>query len=260
MFLLWCLVVVLIYVFVLYFLQDTLIFLPDKRYKSPKKSNLTAFSEVVMTSFDGLPIMTWYHKGQLEKPAILFLHGITGQIATFAPHLLPLVDEGYTVFAPEYRSFGGTKGHPRQNDVIKDIQQAFDWLKQQGYQHIIVYGYSFGTAFASALAASRPIDALILTSPYSSLEKLVSEKPVPFAKFLLKDKYLSYKYLEDYKGPLLIIHGKKDRLIPCRHAQILYDCAGTTDKKLILLDESNHNGIFFKEENIAAIKEFLNRF
>ena len=253
---LFCLVAFAVYLGTLYFIQNSLLFYPDMVYQAPKDEVAAEFSEKLLQTADGNNIMTWYHQGDKTKPAVLFLHGNAGQIATFATNLLPLAKAGYAVLMVEYRGFGNTKGDISQKTEVQDITYAFDWLQAQGYPKIIVYGYSFGTAFTCALTEVRQPDGLILTAPFSALDKLVSEKPFPFAKYVLKDTYKSVDYLKKYTGPLLIIHGRKDKLIPYHHAQILYDNAVSLEKKIVPLDNENHVTVFFEEKNIPYVMEF----
>lgn len=254
-----CCAVLVVYLGVLYSIQDYLLFNPNKNYQSAEDISLSGFSEVLLQASDGTEIMNWYHQGDKNKPAILFLHGNTGQIAYLAPAMPPLLKAGYTLLMMEYRGFGNTKGNISQKAVVEDAALAFDWLKNKGYSKVVVYGYSFGTAFSSALTEVRNVDGLILTAPFSSLYQLVSEKPVPFAKYILKDKYVSVDYLKKYSGPLLIIHGKNDELIPYHHAEKLFENAISPDKELKLLDGETHHSIFFENKNIPYILEFLKR-
>ena len=253
------LIVFTAYLTILYLIQNWVLFYPSIWYKSPEKTSVPEFKENVIKGLDDMPIMTWYYKGKKNKPAILFLHGNAWQIGAFAPHLKPIMDEGYSILAMEYRGFANTCGHISHEKILQDSILAFDWLKDK-HSKIIVSAYSFGTAFACALTLSRPIDALILTAPFSSLEKLVAEKPLPFASLALKDKYVSVDYIKKFDKPLLIIHGKNDHLIPYHHSQILYDNALTKDKKLVLVDKANHHSIYFSEKNIPSMLEFLKRF
>ncbi|MBP5534605.1 MAG: alpha/beta fold hydrolase [Alphaproteobacteria bacterium] len=253
-------IIFVIYLGVLYFIQDDLLFYPDKQYKSPSDISMSQFLENPLKARDGTDIMTWYHEGDKDKPAILFLHGNGGQIATFAPPLRPILDAGYTVLMMEYRGFGNMPGTISQEVIAQDAALAFDWLKNNGYSKVIVYGYSFGTAFACALTAIRQIDGLILTDPFSSLSKIISEKPIPFAKLVLKDAYMSLDYLKKYNAPLLIIHGKSDALIPYQHAQELFDQALSKEKQIELLDNETHISVFFEQKNVPIILQFLKRF
>ena len=257
---LFCIGILVVYLGTLYSIQDYLLFNPNKKYQSAEDISISGFSEVLLQASDGTEIMNWYHKGDENKPAILFLHGNTGQIAYLAPAMLPLSDAGYTILMMEYRGFGKTKGKISKKAVVEDATLAFDWLKNKGYSKVVVYGYSFGTAFSSALTEVRKVDGLILTAPFSSLYQLVSEKNVPFAKYVLKDKYMSVDYLKKYSGPLLIVHGKNDKLIPYHHAETLFENANSSDKELKLLDNETHHSVFFENKNIPYILEFLKKF
>jgi esterase/lipase len=170
-----------------------------------------------------------------------------------------LAKNEYTILAMEFRSFAGTPGELTQYNLFQDAAQAYDLLKNEGYKTIVVYGYSFGTAFASGLTSLREMDALILTSPFSSLETLVSEKTLPFAHYLLCDTYPSIQYILNFDKPLLIIHGEKDRLIPYHHAQWLYDAAKSRQKEIHILDNETHASVYFERKNLAYILDFLKR-
>ncbi len=240
----------------LYLFQNHLLFFPDRHYHNPEISNLN-FREITLTAKDGNPIRLWYAEGDKKKPAILFLHGNAGQIETFADKLDVIAKAGYGVLAMEYRSFAGVSGEIRQNIIFSDAAESFDFLSKQGYPKIVVYGYSFGAAMASGLTSLRKPDALILTAPFYSLVREVGDKPVPFAKYILKDEYPSYKYIGKFTKPLLIITGKNDRLISWKHAQDLFELAPSKEKEIYVLDGENHHSIYFDGSNLPYILKFL---
>ena len=261
----WCkrLVIVFIigiaYLAGLYLLQNHLLFFPSRHYISPQEIGLEDFAEISLTASDGHPIRLWYATGDKTKPAVLFLHGNAGQIATFAPQLHVLVQAGYGVLAMEYRGFAEVPGSIRQTTIFNDAAHAFDFLKEQGYSRNVVYGYSFGAAFSLGLTSLRSVDGLILTAPFYSLNKIVGEKPVPFARWVLKDEYPSYQYIAQFTKPLLIVHGKQDGLIPYRHAESLFNNAVTNDKQLYVLEGQNHNTIYFEGANLPYILDYLEK-
>lgn len=249
-----------LYVGGLYVFQDNLIFHPGKHHKTPEMVHLTQFKEVNVTAGDGTELRFWYANGDNEKPAILFFHGNASQNAFFASHLTPFIDDGYAVLMPEYRGFGATEGKLRQNNVFNDAAMAFDWLKKQGYEQIVVYGYSFGCAVSLGLSSLRTPDKMILTAPFASLISLVKEKPVPLADKLLRDYYPSDEFIKKYHNPLLIIHGKEDKLIPYHHSEILYKKSGSLDKTLILMPDEDHKTIFMEDGNLPYIFNWIHRY
>lgn len=254
---LWICIIILAYVGGLFLLQNHLLFFPDRTYVSPKEIGSEKFQEILLTSDDGNPIRLWYAVGDKTKPALLFFHGNAGQIATFVEQLDVLVQAGYGVLAMEYRSFAEVPGTIRQDLVFADAAKSFDFLKEQGYPKIVIYGYSFGSAFASGLTSLKEADGLILTAPFYSLEREVGDKPVPFAKQVIRDEYPSYRYVGKFTKPLLIITSKNDRLISWKHSQDLFKLSPSEQKKIVVLDEPTHNSIYFEGSNLPYILQFL---
>lgn len=88
---------------------------------------------------------------------------------------------------PEYRGFGLSGGRLSEETMYADAVVAFNYLKDRlGHDKIVVFGYSMGTAAASAAAGMCSADALILAAPFYSLEREVGDKPVPLARLVLK--------------------------------------------------------------------------
>lgn len=247
----------LIYLLVIYILQVELTLWPLKTYQTPQQAGLPQFQELTVTATDGSIINFWYAEGNKDKEAILFFHGNAYDISVFAPATKPFIDKGYAVLIMEYRGFGKTKGTMHQQEAFQDAARVYDWLKQQNYPDIAVGGYSFGCAVAVGLTTLRPVSKLILTAPFASLSRIVSEKPLPFASFVLQDRYISEEFIKSYKNPLLIIHGKKDRLLPYHHGEILYKNAASADKKLVLLENETHKSVFFEQKNVPIILNWL---
>ncbi|MCR4662607.1 MAG: lysophospholipase [Endomicrobiaceae bacterium] len=252
---------VVIYFSVLYFFQYNFLFEPDTKYKSPKDAGFDMFSEEIVTAKDGTQLMTWYFEGDEDKPLILFFHGNTGLMARFTPAIIRLTNEGYSVAMIEYRGFGNTKGKISQETAFSDAVSFYDYYKnKKADKKIIFYGYSFGCAFVMGLTQYRDPEGIILTAPFSSLYQEVKEFPVPFAFWVLKDKYPSDEYIKNIKCPLLIIHGTNDKLIDKSHSQRLFDFAPVKDKSIVFVGNVNHHDVFFKEKNNPMILEWLQKF
>lgn len=252
-------ILVLVYAVCLYAVQDRLIFFPDRDYAGPSAAGTPEFEEYPLVTADGQMIMGWYAKGKADKPAILFFHGNAGQIATFAPHLKAYTAAGYPVFMVEYRGFATSGGKLTEDTMYADAVSAFDFVKERlGHHRIAVFGYSMGTAPAAALSGMRRVEALILAAPFYSLEREVGDKPVPLARMVLKNKLPSYKFVEKYKGPLLIVHGSADKLIRPEHGKDLFALSPSADKAFRPVEGVDHNGLFFDDKNHLIILEWLN--
>ena len=249
--------VLFVYLLILYAVQDDLFFYPDKKHISPAELSLTEFKEVPLKARDGTVLTTWYARRDPQKPVLLFFHGNSGQNARFAAPLLPLIRNGYSIMMMEYRGFAESRGKINQENMYADATVAYDYLRNQGYSQVIAFGYSMGCAAAVGLADRRQVNGLILLAPFESMERMVSEMPLPFARYILRDHYPSDEYIQSVYVPLLIFHGQKDRLIPYAHSERLYRLAGSQNKRLVLTPNDNHESLFFSGEAIFKIINWL---
>lgn len=251
------LLVFALYLLALYFVQDYLILFPERKYISAQEVKTPEFQELTFSTASGNEVFTWYTKGSPDKPAILFLHGNAGQNATFAPHLLFLVRQGYPVMIMEYRGFGKSKGRFDEKAVVADAVNAYQQLKMMGHKQVVVFGYSLGTGVASGMLETIQPDGLILLSPFYSMVQMVNERKIPFGQYLLKYPFLSNSYLSKLNTPLLIVHGRQDPLIPVHHGQQLFERAQTMDKTGVFLEGQTHNSVFFEDGAQGTISDWL---
>ena len=74
-------------------------------------------------------------------------------------------------------------------------------------------------------------------------------------KYLLKDKYDSEKKIKNLQIPILIMHGKKDNIVPFKMGKKLYDLAN--NPKFFYLTENDDHMMTFDEKLVNTIKNFL---
>lgn len=254
-----CISVIGIYSFVLYFIQESFYVFPDKYYISPLDINMPQMEEKIFINKNNIPITNWYHKGNPDKPAILFFHGNKGQIARFSKQMIPYINNGYTVMMSEYQGFGNTLGTFTQENIYSDAVEAFDFLYNNlGHKKIYVFGYSMGTAPASYLAFYKTdTQGLILAAPFYSLKKIAGEKYIPLARQLIKYELPSYKFIQKYNRPLLILHGEDDTLIPYKHGIDLYNINISKNKSIRIIPNTDHAELFFNDKISASIIDWI---
>ena len=105
---------------------------------------------------------------------------------------------------------------------------AYEWLRAKGITagRIVLFGESLGSGVAVQVAAEKPVAAVILDSPFTSLPD-VAAAHYPFlpVRLLLRDRYLSLAFIGRIKAPLLIVHGEKDRIVPFALGKRLFEAA-----------------------------------
>ena len=87
---------------------------------------------------------------------------------------------------------------------------------------VIVIGRSLGTGVAARLASTRPVAKLVLVTPYDSLLGIAQRQfPLFPVRWLLIDKYESWRYVPGIKAPVLILRAEHDELIPAASTEAL---------------------------------------
>jgi hypothetical protein len=176
-----------------------------------------------------------------RAPAVLFAHG-NAELIDFWPDMLERYRElGVSVVLPEYRGYGRSGGSPSEKAIVADLCALSERMARDpriDMERLIYHGRSLGGGVASALSRVRPPKALVLESTFSSLSALTRDMGVP--SFLIADPFDSVGALRAFHGPLLIMHGSRDTLIPRRHADVL--AAANPRAKLVIYD-ADHNDL-----------------
>jgi fermentation-respiration switch protein FrsA (DUF1100 family) len=96
-----------------------------------------------------------------------------------------------------------------------------------------------GGAVAMHLACREKLAGLILESSFVTAFRVVTRVPlIPFDKFRNIDK------IKEVLCPILIIHGKDDRIVPFWHGEKLFKAANEPKYKF-WVDGAGHNDLFW---------------
>ncbi|PCJ97170.1 MAG: alpha/beta hydrolase [Flavobacteriaceae bacterium] len=201
----------------LYFLQDYLLFKPEKLSKDFQfHYDNQEIEEYNITTRDGATINGLLFKVKEPKGIVFYLKGNSKSIKGWGKFAVDFTRLGYNVLMVDYRGFGKSTGKRSQKAIKRDLQVIYDKLKERvAEKYIILYGRSLGSGFATKLASMNNPRMLILDAPYYSLSK-VAKKYLPFMPLsvLIKFPMPTYKWLKYVKCPVHIIHGTDDKLIP----------------------------------------------
>lgn len=155
-------------------------------------------------------------------PLLFFAHG-NGETADYwVDQFGPVQSWGWGVLLLEYPGYGSAPGKPSEASIRLAALNLYDWAASDGRidsTRIVAYGRSLGGGAAAHLAAARPIAGLILESAFTSLRPLAGKYFVP--GWLVRDPFDNLRALRDYRGPLLVLHGSGDRLVPVREGRAL---------------------------------------
>ncbi len=158
----------------------------------------------------------------------------------------------------DYRGFGKSIGKRSEVAMLRDMQFVYDQLCLQFPEdHILVYGRSMGSGFASKLAADNHPRYLILDAPYYSFRKVV-ERFLPFlpVRLVLRYHLRTDKWIQQVKCHTYILHGTKDWLIPLKHSERL-QAINPRRITLIRIHGGGHNNLPSFEEYHNFIRDIL---
>lgn len=158
--------------------------------------------------------------GAAGAPLVIYAHGNGELIDMRAQDFAPLRAAGYAVLQVEYPGYGRSAGSPSEESVTAALVAAYDWAVASGRfdaRRISGYGRSLGGGAIAQLAARRPLATLVLESTFRSLEDVVMAYGVP--RFLLINHFDTATVLRRYPGPVLVLHGTRDRVFPSAEAE-----------------------------------------
>merc|ERR1711879_1057433 len=91
---------------------------------------------------------------------------------------------------------------------------------------------------------------LILVSPFTSIQKLIRYHLGSLAH-LVTERFPSKELMPKITAPTMIVHGKKDTLIPQAHGEELFELLAT-QKMIITPAEMSHNESLFTDASWFA--------
>ena len=158
------------------------------------------------------------------------------------------------LYLMHYRGYGGSSGVPTELGLQSDGLALFDWVGRR-HPQVLVVGRSLGTGIAVRIAALRPVQKLLLLTPYDSIENVAAER-FPFAPMalLLHDKYQSAALAPRVRAPTLVIVAEHDEVIPRARTDALVRAFkhGVADVRVLL--GATHNVVLQRPDCVALMR------
>ena len=251
---------ILIYVgitVVIYFYQRKLLYHPFST-QITGEGLIHNFETINFKTPDNLLLKGWFHLKDSKKKTILFLHGNAGNLDNRIDKLNFLGNMDINFLIISWRGYSGNPGNPSETGLYKDALGGIEWLNKKGISNdrIILYGESLGTAIATEVAQNENFAGIILEAPFTSMVDMGQKiYPIFPVKFLLKDKYESKNKIKNIKSPILVLHGRKDKIVPFYMGEKIFEMANSPKFKYFTdLDDHMMN---FDEKLVNEIDLFI---
>jgi fermentation-respiration switch protein FrsA (DUF1100 family) len=215
-------------------LRRTGMFFPD-RYpvgRWEREAFLIEPSEHSFVTADGVRLHAWrFDAKAADAPVMIWFHGNAGNLTDRADMAVEHAKRGISVFLFDYRGYGRSEGKASESRLLLDSLAAFDYVRSQGSQEIVLYGESVGGPYAAYAARERSsrrrrdgVRGVIIENSFPSLKDMGNAlyRPLPLgwtAPFALR----TTAWLNDAGVPVLVMHGTRDAVIPYALGKKLHD-------------------------------------
>jgi len=230
-------VVALVYLAVcaaLFFWQRTLIYFPQPRSDAnlaPTMSLPTDAGSVLVTT-----------RELVGADALIYFGGNAEDVAYNLPALAKEFPD-HAIYLLHYRGYGGSAGKPSEAAIVSDALMLFDTV-QAVHQNIVIVGRSLGSGVAVRVASMRPVRRLVLVTPYDSIQELAARQFSYFpVRWLLQDKFESWRYAPQVTAPTLLLAAEHDEVIPRASTEALLSRFGAGVASLKIVAGAGHNTI-----------------
>ena len=161
-----------------------------------------------------------------KQAVMIAAHG-NGEVADFTLSAFEgFRQRGIGVLLVEYPGYGRSTGKPSEGLIRQAVDAAYDRIAADprvDRARIFGFGQSLGGGAICLLSRDRPLRGLILVSTFPSLAIFPVRYGAP--AFLLRDRFDNLGAVASFQGPVLVIHGSGDTLIPWQQAQRLAQAA-----------------------------------
>lgn len=175
---------------------------------------------------DGVTLHGWlFRANDRAAPLVVWFHGNGGNVTDRAPVAAELARRGVSTFVFDWRGYGKSEGTPSEGKLKNDALAAYEFAATLAKpEDIVLYGESLGGPYAAYVAKERKARCVVIENSFPSLTALgnVLYRPLPlgwFAPMALR----TTAWLNDAGLPVLVLHGKRDQVIPFALGQELYD-------------------------------------
>jgi uncharacterized protein len=209
-----------------------------------------------------------------RRGLLVYLHGIADNRSSGLGVAQRFTPRGWDVLVYDARAHGASGGaactygfHEK-----RDLSAALDAV---GAERAVLFGSSLGAAVALQAAAAEPrVRGVIAQSSFSSLRSIVQERGRRLRPLVSRgdvdaalraaERQAAFRVDEVsplaaaalIKGPVLLIHGERDRETSSEHSRRL-DRALTGPHRLLLVPGAGHNDVLAAESVWKEIEEWL---
>lgn len=185
-----------------------------------------------------------------DRPTLLYFYGNDSCVLYAREDMERFRRAGMNIFIAEYPGYGMTSGAPSERGCFAAAGRAYVFLTQRegiAPSHIVIMGWSLGSAVAIDLASRVPSSALIVVSPFTNMADEASAQypiyPAWMIRLVLRSPFASDRKIGRVACPILDIHARDDNVVPFAMSERLMAHAHRPVTRLVLA-RGGHAALF----------------
>jgi fermentation-respiration switch protein FrsA (DUF1100 family) len=246
-----------------WWLEPRMAFFPTRGVQETPAAAALPFADVRIPTADGQTLHAWWLEHPSPRAQVVFFHGNGGNLSLWLDVVVELRRRGFSVLAVDYRGYGASTGSPSEPGLYRDADAAVrvftERLRKPGVP-AVYWGRSIGAPVAAYAASTSAPDALVLESPFPDVSALTSGNPLLKVMSLFSSyRFPTTEFLQRYRGPLLVVHGDADSIIPFAAGRRVFETAPSPQKIFAAIPGADHNDLHVANASLywRAIDDFF---
>ncbi|WP_246154019.1 alpha/beta hydrolase [Methylobacterium oryzihabitans] len=237
---------------VLWSVQRDLIYPGSRGLVKGSRERPAEVAEIRLGTADGETLRALWRPPAPGCGVVVSFHGNASQPERPAARFVrdPWQRHGWGLLAVAYRGYPGSTGRPSEAGLIADGLAAVAEVERRvPGAPVLLHGHSLGTAVAVAVAAERPHLGLYLEAPFASMTAMARLRFPAIPAFLLRDPWRSDLRIAGVAGPIVIVHGGADPVVPLSQGERLARAAPNGTRFIVV--EGDHVSLLGREDGPA---------
>ncbi len=233
----------------LWAVQDKLIFHPRGLVAEPRNPAARA---VALERGDAV-LRGWTVNEDADGPLVVYFGGNAEEVSA---HVDGFAAQDATAVLFNYRGYGESDGKPSESALVEDAVAVADWAKERfPNRPLVLFGLSLGSGVAALATPRTKPDALVLVSPYRSVEHIArASYPIFPIRWLLQHPFRAETAV-DAMPRTLVFAAPNDRVIRFRESEAMVRLIG--DKAQLHTFDVAHGEFLFHPPVWTLVGEFL---
>lgn len=227
---------------------------------APELSGLEGAEAVELPVSHGAILKGWFLKSTAPgpRPLLIYFGGNAEEVTAGAPYFRRMLND-WSILLINYRGFGRSTGRPSEAKLKGDALTLYDnFAMRPGVDpaRVVVMGRSLGTGIAVFLASERPVQAVVLVSPYDSIASMARLHYPLVPSLLIRHEFQSIALAPTIMSDALVVIATDDRIIPPRLSMRLARAWGGP-VRVIELRGATHNNVYIHPDFWSGLRTFM---